>query len=289
MDTAQLIAALAWQVEAGADEAVDEAPTDWTARRPAPGPAVRDAGRADDARRRVDPPAVPATPPAAPPPPRSAPVAVSGPVPLGAAEAATEARRLAAAAPTLEALRDAVAAFEGCPLKLTATSTVFADGVPGAPVMIVGEAPGEEEDRHGKPFVGPAGRLLDRMLVPVGLSRDRDVYITNVLPWRPPGNRKPSAAEMAICMPFLDRHVALVAPRILIVVGGTAASALLDRQEGITRLRGKWFAYERAGLPAPIPVLATFHPAYLLRTPAAKRESWRDLLMLRRRLDELGL
>jgi DNA polymerase len=284
MDTAQLIAALAWQIEAGADEAVGETPTDWTA--PRVGPATAPVARRPPADRATGP-----APVAAPPAPaRPAIVEMRpGAVPLGAAEAATEARRLAAAAPTLDALREAIAAFDGCPLKLTATSTVFADGVPGAPVMVVGEAPGEEEDRQGKPFVGPAGRLLDRMLAPVRLSRDRDVYITNVLPWRPPGNRKPSAAEMAICLPFLERHVALAAPKVLVVVGGTAASALLERSEGITRLRGRWFAYERPFLPAPLPVLATFHPAYLLRTPAAKRESWRDLLVLRQRLDELGL
>jgi DNA polymerase len=209
-------------------------------------------------------------------------------VPLGAAEAATEARRLAAAAASLGDLQAAIAAFDGCPLKLTATSTVFADGVPGAAVMIVGEAPGEEEDRQGKPFVGPAGRLLDRMLAPIGLARDRNVYITNVLPWRPPGNRKPSAAEMATCLPFLERHVVLARPSLLVVVGGTAATALLDRTEGITRLRGRWFAFERPG-EASIPVLATFHPAYLLRTPTAKRESWRDLLSLQRRLGDLGI
>lgn len=284
MDTAQLIAALAWQVEAGADECVADEATDWTALR-----ASAAASRPRPPER--TPPSASAAAPVAPPSlaPRPAAGGSSSPVPLGAAEAATEARRLAEAAPTLDALRDAVAAFEGCALKLTATSTVFADGVPGAPVMIVGEAPGEEEDRQGKPFVGPAGRLLDRMLAPIGLTRERDVYITNVLPWRPPGNRKPSAAEMAICLPFLERHVALVRPSLLVVVGGTAATALLERSEGITRLRGKWFAFERPSLPAPIPVLATFHPAYLLRTPAAKRESWRDLLALRRRMDELGL
>lgn len=284
MDTAQLIAALAWQIEAGADEAVGETPTDWTAPRVVA--AAAPAARRAPTERGTGP--TPIAAPAAPARPAITAIR-SGPTPLGAAEAATEARRLAAAAPSLDALREAVAAFDGCPLKLTATSTVFADGVPGAPVMIVGEAPGEEEDRQGKPFVGPAGRLLDRMLGPVRLSRDRDVYITNVLPWRPPGNRKPSAAEMAICLPFLERHVALAAPKVLVVVGGTAASALLERSEGITRLRGRWFAYERPVLPAPLPVLATFHPAYLLRTPAAKRESWRDLLVLRQRLDELGL
>lgn len=149
--------------------------------------------------------------------------------------------------------------------------------------MCIGEAPGQEEDRQGLPFVGPSGKLLDRMLASIGLDRS-SAYITNVLPWRPPANRKPTQDEVATCLPFVSRHIELVDPQVLILFGGAAASALLARHEGINRLRGRWFEYSSPGLPRPIPALATFHPAYLLRTPEAKRGAWRDLLMARRKL-----
>ncbi|MDW8399815.1 MAG: uracil-DNA glycosylase, partial [Acetobacteraceae bacterium] len=190
---------------------------------------------------------------------------------------------LAAGAPTLDALREAIAGFDGSALRDTATTLVFSDGVPGAPTMLIGEAPGAEEDRLGKPFVGASGRLLDRMLASIGLSRERDVYLTNILPWRPPGNRTPTDAEIALFLPFVHRHIALASPRHVLLLGGVAAKALLGAREGITRLRGRWTRLppEAGGLPA----LPTLHPAYLLRTPAAKRDAWADLILLRRVLD----
>ena len=147
--------------------------------------------------------------------------------------------------------------------------------------MFIGEAPGAEEDRQGVPFVGPAGRLLDLMLGAIGLDRG-GAYITNILPWRPPGNRKPTTAEITSCLPFIERHIALVAPKVLVLVGGTAASALLERREGITKLRGRWLNYRRSGLE--IDTMPIYHPAFLLRQPGLKREAWRDLLEIKIRL-----
>ncbi|MGE5268434.1 MAG: uracil-DNA glycosylase [Thiohalocapsa sp.] len=200
------------------------------------------------------------------------------------AEVAQSARELAATADSIAALAALVMAFDGCGLKRTATNTVFMDGNPAAPVMIVGEAPGAEEDRQGKPFVGRAGQLLDRMLAAIGLDRTR-VQITNVIYWRPPGNRKPTSAEIAACLPFVLRHIALARPAALVLAGGTAATALLPTGEGITRLRGRWFELAVPGLELPVPTLPMFHPAFLLRTPERKREAWRDLLALRARLE----
>jgi uracil-DNA glycosylase len=199
------------------------------------------------------------------------------------AEAAQSARLLAAGAKSIEALAALVAAFDLCPLKRTATTTVFMDGNPAAPVMIIGEAPGAEEDRQGKPFVGRAGQLLDRMLAAIDLDRTK-VQITNVIDWRPPGNRKPTSAEIAACLPFVLRHIALARPRALVLAGGTSAGALPPHGEGITRLRGRWFDLAVPGLDQPVPTLPMFHPAFLLRTPERKREAWRDLLALKARL-----
>jgi DNA polymerase len=204
---------------------------------------------------------------------------------------------LAAAAIDLAALAEALANFDGCTLRDTATNLVFADGNPDSQVMIIGEAPGADEDRQGRPFVGMAGQLLDRMLATIGLDRS-STYISNILPWRPPGNRKPTPNEVTICLPFLRRHIELVNPNILVLVGGTSAQALLGATQGITRLRGRWHDYtgvakgtgvengsDNAG---PIPAMPIFHPAYLLRKPGMKREAWRDLREIRRRLDDLG-
>ena len=202
------------------------------------------------------------------------------------AEAAQSARRLVADAETVAALAALVTGFEGCALKQTATNTVFADGNPAAPVMIIGEAPGADEDRIGRPFVGRAGQLLDRMLAAIGLDR-QSVLITNVVYWRPPGNRTPTTAEIASCLPFVLRHVALVRPKVLVLCGATAAGALLPHGQGITRLRGRWFSLKIPDLAEPVPTLPMFHPSFLLRTPERKREAWRDLLALRARLEEL--
>lgn len=226
-------------------------------------------------------------PPAAPPV-RAAPArGLQATTPTAAAP--EDARTLAASASSLTELVGIINAFDGCPLKRTATTTCIADGNAQASIMIIGEAPGAEEDRQGKPFVGPAGKLLDRMLAAIGLDRTH-VYITNTLYWRPPGNRTPTPAEIAVCLPFLERQVELLSPRLLVYAGGTAVRAMFDTApgEGITRLRGRWLRLEREGRE-PVPAIAMFHPAYLLRQPLKKRESWRDLLAIHERMDELGI
>lgn len=249
-------AALEWQLELGADEAIGETAVDRFAAE-IELQAAREAAAVAQA---------PARGGAMPPPKID-----EGPDPVAVAQQA------AAAAATLDDLREAMAAFEHCELRRGARNLVFSDGVAQARVMIVGEAPGRDEDLQGKPFVGRAGQLLDRMLGAIGLSRAENVYITNVLPWRPPQNRDPKPDEIAMMLPFLERHVALAAPDILILMGNISAQACLGKR-GITRLRGTWT--EAFGRPA-MPML---HPAYLLRTPIAKRDTWADLLDVQARL-----
>ncbi|PNQ95284.1 uracil-DNA glycosylase (plasmid) [Azospirillum argentinense] len=278
------LAALRWHVDIGCDEAIGDEPLDWAtlAARPAAARAPAGASALPPAAAR---PAPATTPRSAFGGPSSASMfgaATGSDLPLGASEAGASARARAAEARSLEELEAALRAFDGCPLKATAMNTVFADGNPAADIMLIGEAPGEDEDRQGKPFVGVSGKLLDRMLAQVGLDRGT-VYISNILPWRPPGNRSPTQAEIAACLPFLERHVELIGPKVLVPLGGTSAKTLLNRAEGITRLRGRWFDYASPGLPGPVPVLPMLHPAYLLRNPIAKREAWRDLLTLRQR------
>ncbi len=265
---------LALQLAWGADEGVSAAAVDRSAAPavfetaapmpaaplPAAGPAARLAATAA------------LVPPAAPP--------SRGP----GRPAATQAAALAAGCRTLAELRAAIAGFEGCALKDTATTLVFSDGNPAARIMLVGEAPGAEEDRAGLPFVGASGQLLDRMLASIGLDRTK-VLITNILPWRPPGNRTPSETEIAVCLPFVMRHVALVAPDVLLLLGATAVRAMTGNTQGIRRVRGQWQSLVVPGLDRPLPCLPTYHPAYLLRTPLAKREAWADLLALQQRLD----
>jgi uracil-DNA glycosylase len=200
------------------------------------------------------------------------------------AGALAEARERAAEAGTLDALAAAIAAFDGCGLKFEgARQAVFRRGADDAPVMVIGEAPGAEEDQQGLPFVGRAGRLLDRMLAAGGL--EGRVLITNTVFWRPPGNRTPSPQEQLVCAPFLERAIALVGPKLLLLVGGASAKAMLQRPEGILTLRGRWFDWRPADESASIPALPTLHPAFLLRQPAAKKKAWSDLLMLSERLD----
>ena len=272
------LALLEWQIAMGADEAIGEVAPD----RLAP-PRHRPPRR----RRAAIPRRAAATPPASRLAAAPAVVSPPGAFAESLAEAAQSARLVAAGAETIEALGALVAAFDGCPLKRTATNTVFIDGNPAAPVMIIGEAPGADEDRIGRPFVGRSGQLLDRMLAAIGLDRTL-VQITNVIYWRPPGNRKPTGAEIAACLPFVLRHIALARPQVLVLAGGTAASALLPLSEGITRLRGRWFELAVPGLDAPVPTLPMFHPSFLLRAPERKREAWRDLLALKARLDALA-
>ncbi len=202
-------------------------------------------------------------------------------IPLEDAQAAESAREIAARCATLDELRKALATFEGCPLRYTAKNLVFADGNPQARLMMIGEAPGRDEDLRGLPFVGRAGQLLDRMLASIGLDRS-SVYIINTLPWRPPGNRTPTPAEHAVCMPFVERHVELVNPDIIVLLGGVSAKQMLRTDTGIMRLRGKWSSIKVG--EREVPALPTLHPAYLLRQPAQKQLAWRDLLSLKTRL-----
>jgi DNA polymerase len=205
------------------------------------------------------------------------------PLALSPEEAVRSAREIASACTTLTQLRAAMAVFEGCSLKKMATNLVFADGNPAAELMLIGEAPGRDEDIQGLPFVGRSGQLLDRMLAAIGRNR-ASVYISNVLPWRPPGNRSPTAAEISICYPFIERHVELAGPKILLALGGVAAQTLLQSKDGIMRLRGKWHSFQ-AG-EKTIPLLPSFHPAFLLRQPAQKRLAWRDFLAVDAHLRE---
>jgi uracil-DNA glycosylase len=267
------LAALRWLAEAGADEAIGETPLDRFATLP-PAPSLAASA------------VVPATAVAPRAPVAPKPPAPTLAAPQPAAQAEISARAAAAAAINLAELAAAVAAFAGCALKDTATNLVFADGNPAASIMLLGEAPGAEEDRAGKPFVGASGQLLDRMLAAIGLDRT-SVYITNVIPWRPPANRPPTTAEIAACLPFVRRHIALARPKILVLLGAIAARSLLDTSDGIIKLRGRWKNYEDPAWPTPIPVLPTYHPAYLLRQPLQKRDSWNDLLSIKQKIAEL--
>lgn len=205
--------------------------------------------------------------------------------PIAPAAAIAKARKLADAATTLGALKQAVMEFNGCGLKKTATNTVFADGNPESPLMAIGEAPGAEEDKQGIPFCGLSGKLLDQMFLSIGRSREH-FYITNTLFWRPPGNRQPTPEELAICEPFVQKHIALVGPKLLVLVGGTAAKSVLNNSTGITRLRGKEFSYTNPYLEGrSIPVMVTFHPSFLLRQPMQKKQAWQDMLAIKQRIN----
>lgn len=190
----------------------------------------------------------------------------------------------AAACDTLDALKQAILEFEGCSLKKTASNTVFSDGNPESNIMLIGEAPDADEDRIGKPFVGETGQLLDRMFAAIDMSRESDFYITNVLPWRPPGNRKPTDAECDMCLPFLKRHIELINPDMIILIGGTSASTILNIKSGITKLRGKWNEYKIG--EKSIPSIPIFHPAYLLRQPQFKKQAWHDLLSIKAKMEK---
>lgn len=198
-----------------------------------------------------------------------------------------EAESLAASATSLEALKAAIESFEGCPLKEGANKTVVFDGVQGAPIMVIGEGAGGTEDRMGLPFVGKAGQLLDKMLAAIGVSRETNAFITNVTYWRPPGNRNPEKDELAVCRPFVDRMIELNAPKLIMAAGGVSAKSLLRTKTGIMKLRGAWVAYETPGGFA-VPIMPTFHPAYLLRRAQDKSRSWRDLLQIQAKLADLS-
>jgi DNA polymerase len=244
------------QIEWGADEALDDLPID----------------------RLVAPPPRMVAPAPAPAVPLPRPVAVAPPAP------AQRAGEIAAACNTLDDLREALAKFDGCPLSATATNLVFGDGNPSSGLMLVGEGPGAEEDRAGLPFVGASGQFLDRMLASIGLDRS-NVYITNLIPWRPPGNRNPTDAEIVVCLPFLLRHIALVRPKLLVLLGNLSVQSVTQSKTGITRARGKWQDVEIEGI-GRVRALPMLHPAYLLRNHGAKREAWADMVTLRRALDQ---
>ena len=280
---------LAWSLAMGSDEAIGDVAVDRFAESERRAQAL--------AAKRPSAPVATPRPNLAPKPAASSPAAGRQQDPIilpkaapaldgGLAATIEAARTAAAAADTLAALKDAVAAFDGCALKKTATNTVFADGVPEGGLMLIGEAPGADEDRLGRPFVGVSGQLLDRMLAAIGRSRQVDTYITNVLFWRPPGNRKPTDSEIAICRPFVERHIALVRPRLLVLVGGTASAAMLPGSLGITRLRGQWLQLQVNGLAEPVQAIAMYHPSFLLRSPERKREAWADLLSIKIRIEE---
>jgi uracil-DNA glycosylase len=271
----QIIALLRWQLEAGADEAIGLYPMDRFSASATATPVLppkevigfREQINTADENLRL--------------PHRPLP----RPLPIqGEGRNLVSSREIADSCNDLSALRTAIETFAGCALKTTAKHTVFADGNPAARVMLVGEAPGRDEDLQGLPFVGRSGQLLDRMLAAIGLDRTQ-VYIANILPWRPPGNRTPTSAEIAMCLPFIERHIQLAAPDLLLLLGGISVKALFNTSEGIMRLRGRWKIYQSG--ERQIPALATFHPAFLLRQPAQKKQAWQDLITLRTRLNSL--
>ncbi|WP_404422528.1 uracil-DNA glycosylase family protein [Thalassospira australica] len=278
--------ALIWQFEMGADEAIADEPLD---RFKASESLSRQAGQSG---RASLPPNGGGARPAMPARPSGGTVAKTPPPPVQPGggfllsdtphEARQSARDLAAGATTLVELREAVEKFEGCALKKSASNTVFGVGNPEARLVLVGEAPGAEEDRQGEPFVGPSGKLLDAMLRSIGFARE-EVYITNILPWRPPGNRQPTTAEIAVCEPFVRRHLELIGPKVVVCLGGSAAKTLMEEDRGITRLRGTWKEMP-LGAAAMTDITAMFHPAYLLRTPEQKRLAWRDLRAVAQKL-----
>lgn len=262
-----MVSVLEWYRAAGVDLAVGEAPVDRFAQR-APARPVEAA---------VTRPALPDAPAQAMAPPMAAPVFASDP---------GETRSLASQAQTLDELEALVGAYDGCGLKLRATQLAFADGNPKASIMLIGEAPGAEEDRQGKPFVGKSGQLLDRMLAAIGLDRTK-VYIANTVPWRPPGNRAPTPEELALCLPFLHRQVELVGPKLILTLGGPAMQTIFGTSTGILKMRGRWSEVNVGSLA--VAAMPTLHPAYLLRNPAAKQQAWRDMLSLKMKVDELGI
>lgn len=276
-------ALLRWYVDVGVDETIGEQPVDRYAEALA-AKAARDAARdaALDAMKAEQATAQPGAASASAPPP----AAVRTPQ-QATPDAVKSAYGLAAQATTLSELKAIVADFDGCPLKPMATNLVFGDGNEKARIVFIGEAPGADEDRQGVPFVGPSGQLLNKMMASIGLSRE-DVFISNTVFWRPPGNRTPASAEVAVCAPFVERIMELIDPEILVTLGGPASASLLGRTESVGRLRGKWFEYATPKLSRPVQATALYHPAYLLRTPAQKRNAWRDLLMVKAKLDETG-
>ncbi len=285
---------LAWLLESGADEAIGETPVDrFVVKAALPSHPPLEGGSKNPeprARERSDARDFSGRGPAATAPTHPAPKSAPQMSPLlqgeGGNDSIATAQSLAAAATTLAELKAALEGFDGCALKKNCAHTVFADGNPASRILFIGEAPGAEEDRQGLPFVGRAGKLLDKMMAAINLDRS-SAYITNVLNWRPPQNRDPSPEEAAMCLPFLRRHIELVNPGIIILLGAVAARHVLGFSEGIMKLRGRWLEY-RVG-DVMVPVMATLHPAYLLRQPAHKKLAWRDLQAAEQKMISLGL
>lgn len=274
--TSDALNALNWLIEAGADEAILDAPVDrFAPPRAIPQQAPR--GTLPFPRDNTAPPA-PRPLPSRPAPPPA--IAADSPDQIG------HAIEMAARCSSLEELKRALESYEGSQLKKNATNTVFADGNPESRILFIGEAPGREEDRMGLPFVGRAGKLLDLMMASIGLDRT-SAYIINVLPWRPPDNRNPEATEVAQCIPFLRRHIELVSPKVIVLLGAVSVRHVLGLAEGIMKYRGRWMEY-RVG-DQLIPVMPTLHPAYLLRQPAHKKLAWRDLQAVSERIATLNL
>jgi uracil-DNA glycosylase family 4 len=253
---------LEWYVEAGVDEAIGDEPINRFSGSDNAMPPAQEISE------------TPSTPPQ--------PLKVGGSVlHHSPAAAITASRALAEKATTIADLEDAVRNFDGCAIKRTASKTVFADGNPNAKIMVIGEAPGAEEDKQGVPFCGQSGQLLDKILASIGLSRKENVYISNTVFWRPPGNRQPSAEEMAICLPFVEKHIALMKPDLLILAGGVAAKAVLKSDISVSRLRGKFYDYKNEYLDGSTKAVIVYHPSYLLRSPTQKRLAWHDMLMIK--------
>ncbi len=261
---------LSFYIEAGVDIALDEVPADRFADPVTLAPQADPAGPA------------PAEAPRPRPEPRQAPPIAAHAAPPLPEEAIMAARAAARSAESLEALREIMSAFDGCALRTTARQLVFGDGNPQARLMLVGEAPGFEEDQVGIPFVGKSGQLLDKMLAAIGIARS-EAYIANIVPWRPPGNREPSVHETQICLPFIRRQIELVDPQILVCLGKPSTATLLGL-DGIKRVRGRWVTYKAE--TRDIRAMPMFHPAYLLRNPIDKRFAWRDFLAIKRALAE---
>jgi DNA polymerase len=268
------LSALSWLVDAGADEAVGDEPVNRLVAKPAAKPT--DYLQPAPGHRPPTAPARPAFTPARPAPTLAQ--QAKAPAPVIDGDEIGTAIEIAARANTLPELKAALEAYDGCALKKLATNTVFADGTPGARVLCIGEAPGRDEDKAGLPFVGRAGKLLDKMLAPIGLDRTKNVYIINVLPWRPPDNRNPDPVEVAKCIPFLRRHIELANPDMIVLLGAVAVRNVMGKTDGIMATRGKWLDYHVNG--RMVPVMPTLHPAYLLRQPAHKKLAWRDLLAI---------
>jgi len=261
---------LQWYIASGVDETIADSPLDWfsQSKDAASSAAPRQGG--DTADRVTSRPRPRTTDPTA-----------------SAEQIARQAAARAAACDSREELLDAIRNFDGCNLKKTAAHTVFADGNPDSDIMIIGDAPGVDDDRQGRPFAGESGQLLDRMFKAIDLEREKNLYITHLLPWRPPGNRKPTLEEITICRPFIERHIELFNPKLIILLGGTAAGSLLRTADGIPRLRGKWKTYDLKD--ASLPARPLYHPSYLLQQPKYKKETWHDLLEIKAKIKELDL